>query len=150
MPTTVIIDGKRTRASGSVIRQYRKMRGLTQDELGARLRVKKSRISKIENDDDLDINMLINVLKHLDVDAQVMVNSKNQVEMDDCYSFIVSCVDAFARAKELTRRAAFNYLNLYGGIKLLTSCYDVEITLPLDEILNDLILVSQRNGGEIR
>lgn len=150
MPATIIIDGKRTSASGSVIRQYRKMRGLTQDELGARLRVKKSRISKIENDDDLDINVLINVLKHLDIDAQVMVNSKNQVEMRECYSFIVSCVDAFANAKGLTRRAAFNYLNLYNGIKLLISCYDVEITLPLDEILNDLTLACQRNGGGIR
>lgn len=150
MPATIIIDGKRTSASGSVIRQYRKMRGLTQDKLGARLRVKKSRISKIENDDDLDINVLINVLKHLDIDAQVMVNSKNQVEMRECYSFIVSCVDAFANAKGLTRRAAFNYLNLYNGIKLLISCYDVEITLPLDEILNDLTLACQRNGGGIR
>ncbi len=150
MPTTIIIDGKKTSASGRVIRQYRKMRGLTQDELGARLRVKKSRISKIENDDDLDINVLIKVLRHLDVDAQVMVNSKNQVEMEECYSFIVSCVDAFAGAKGLTRRAAFNYLNINGGIKLLTSCYDVEITLPLNEILNDLTLVCQRNGGGIR
>ncbi len=150
MPTTIIIDGKRTSASGSVIRQYRKMRGLTQDELGARLRVKKSRVSKIENDDDLDINVLIKVLRHLDVDAQVMVNSKNQIEMEECYSFIVSCVNAFARAKGLTRGAAFNYLNINGGIKLLTSCYDVEITLPLNEILNDLTLVCQRNGGGIR
>ena len=46
MSTAIIIDGKKTDASGSVIRQYRKMRGLTQDELGARLHLKKSRIYK--------------------------------------------------------------------------------------------------------
>ena len=57
MQTAVIIDGKRTKVSGRIIRQYRRMRGLTQEELGVRLNVKKSRISKIENDDNLDINV---------------------------------------------------------------------------------------------
>lgn len=150
MPATIIIDGKKTEATGRIIREYRKMRGLTQEELGARLRVKKSRISKIENDDDLDINVLVNVLKHLDVEAQLTVNSKTQSEMEEVYSFIKSCVDAFAKAKGLSRRTAFNYLNINKGISLLVCCYDVEITLPLDEILNDLTMICQRNGGEIK
>lgn len=150
MPTAIIIDGKRTNASGSIIRQYRKMRGLTQDELGERLRVKKSRISKIENDENLDINVLLNALKHLDVEAQVVVTGRNKSEMAEVYSFISSCVEAFAKSKGLTRKSAFNYLNLFKGINLLVTCYDVEITLPLDEIINDLTLVCQRNGGDVR
>ncbi len=150
MQASIIIDGKRTSASGSIIRHYRKIKGLTQDELGERLRVKKSRISKIENDDNLDINVLINALKHLDVEAQVVVTAKNQSEMEEVYTFITSCIDAFAKAKGLTQKAAFNYLNLFKGINLLVSCYDAEITLPLDEILNDLTLVCQRNGGNVR
>lgn len=150
MPTTIIIDGKRTNASGNIIRHYRKLRGMTQDELGARLNVKKSRISKIENDDNLDINILVNALRHLDVEAQVVVNAKNQSEMEVVYSFISSCVGAFAKSKGLTQKAAFNYLNLFKGINLLISCYDVEITLPLSEIMNDLTLVCQRNGGDIK
>lgn len=150
MQASIIIDGKRTNASGSIIRHYRKIKGLTQDELGERLRVKKSRISKIENDDNLDINVLINALKHLDVEAQVVVTAKNQSEMEEVYTFITSCIDAFAKAKGLTQKAAFNYLNLFKGINLLVSCYDAEITLPLDEILNDLTLVCQRNGGNVR
>ncbi len=150
MSTAVIIDGKRTDASGSIIRHYRKIKGLTQGELGERLRVGKSRISKIENDENLDIDVLINALKHLDVDAQIVVNVKNQSEMEEVYSFIASCVDAFAAAKGITRKSAFNYLKLFKGINLLSSCYEVEITLPLDEILNDLTLVCQRNGGDIR
>lgn len=150
MPTTIIIDGKRANASGSIIRQYRKMRGLTQDEFGKRLMVKKARISKIENDENLDINVLINALKHLDVDAQVVVTARNLSEMEDVYTFISSCVDAFSKAKGVTQKAAFNYLNLFKGINFLISCYDVEVTLPLDEILNDLTLVCQRNGGNIK
>lgn len=70
--------------------------------------------------------------------------------MEDVYTFIESCVDAFAKAKGLSRRAAFNYLKINKGISLLVSCYDVEITLPLDEILNDLTMICQRNGGEIK
>lgn len=150
MQTAVIIDGKRTKVSGRIIRQYRRMRGLTQEELGVRLNVKKSRISKIENDDNLDINVLINALKHLDVEAQVVVNAKNYEEMEEVYTFISTCVYAFAKAKGLSQKAAFNYLNLFKGVSLLITCYDVEITLPLDEILNDLTVVCQRNGGKIR
>ena len=41
-------------------------------------------------------------------------------------------------------------MNLFKGVSLLITCYDVEITLPLDEILNDLTVVCQRNGGKIR
>ena len=150
MPTAIIIDGKKTTASGSIVRQYRKLKGITQDELGKKLNVKKSRISKIENDKDLDISVLINILRQLDIDAQVTVNPMNQAEMEECYSFIASCVAAFAKAKGLTMSKAFNYLNLYKGIYLLSSCYEVEITLPLDEILNDLTMVCQRNGGGIK
>ena len=137
-------------ASGSIIRQYRKMRGLTQDELGKRLKVRKSRISKIENDKNLDINVLINALKHLDVEAQVVVAARSHSEVEAVYEFVAACINAFASAKGLTQKAAFNYLNLFKGLNLLVSCYDVEITLPLDEILNDLTLVCQRNGGNVR
>ena len=70
--------------------------------------------------------------------------------MGEVYSFISSCVGAFAKSKGLTQKAAFNYLNLFKGINLLISCYDVEITLPLSEIINDLTLVCQRNGGDIK
>ncbi len=69
--------------------------------------------------------------------------------MEEVYTFIISCVDEFARRKNLTRKAAFNYLNLYKAIKLLTSCYEAEITLPLDEIINDMTLVCKRNGGHV-
>ena len=124
--------------------------GGLQVELGERLRVKKSRISKIENDENLDIDVLLNALKHLDVEAQVVVTGRNKSEMAEVYSFISSCVEAFAKSKGLTRKSAFNYLNLFKGINLLVTCYDVEITLPLDEILNDLTLVCQRNGGDVR
>ncbi len=149
MPTTVVVDGQRVPASGSVIRQYRKMRGLTQEELGRRLNVRKSRISKIENDDNLDIQVLIDTLRQLDVEAEILVSAANHVEMEEVYTFIISCVDEFARRKDLTRKAAFNYLNLYKAIKLLTSCYEAEITLPLDEIINDMTLVCKRNGGHV-
>ncbi|MGM9770904.1 MAG: DUF3791 domain-containing protein [Candidatus Cryptobacteroides sp.] len=150
MSAIIIIDGRSTEATGSIIRKYRRMRGLTQEELGKQLKVRKSRISKIENNENLDTDTLINILKHLDVEVQLMVNSKTHSEMEEMYSFINACVDAFANAKGLSKKTAFNYLNLHKGIHLLVSCIDVEMTLPLNEILNDLVMVCRRNGGEIK
>lgn len=86
----------------------------------------------------------------MNVEAQLTVNSKTHSEMEEVYSFVKSCVNAFAKAKGLSQKTAFNYLNINKGISLLVSCYDVEITLPLDEILNDLTMICQRNGGEIK
>lgn len=150
MGISVVIDGNRTTASGRIIRQYRKFRGLSQEELGRRMNVKKARISKIENSAELDADVLVNTLKHLDVEAQIFASSTTTIKLDDMFTFIIDCVSAFAKSKSLTKKAAFNYLNIHNGINLLSNCYDVEVTLPLNEIINDLTLVCQRNGGSIR
>ncbi|MGM9785348.1 MAG: multiprotein-bridging factor 1 family protein, partial [Candidatus Cryptobacteroides sp.] len=59
MSAIIIIDGRSTEATGSIIRKYRRMRGLTQEELGKQLKVRKSRISKIENNENLDTDTLM-------------------------------------------------------------------------------------------
>jgi hypothetical protein len=59
------------------------------------------------------------------------------------------CVSAFAKAKELSQMAAFNYLDRHKGIEFLVDCYEAEHTLSLDDAVEDLTIVCKNNGGTI-
>ncbi len=64
--------------------------------------------------------------------------------------YTVACVSEFAASKNLTERQAFDYLCNHGAMDFLVEFYDVEHTLSFDDAVNDLTLVSQKNGGKIQ
>jgi hypothetical protein len=63
--------------------------------------------------------------------------------------YYVMCVGAFAGAKNLTQKDAFNYLEKYKGMEFLIDCYDAEHTLSVDDAVDDLTLVCKKNGGTV-
>ena len=64
--------------------------------------------------------------------------------------YYTMCVSAFAAAKKICRKDAYNYLEEYKGIAFLEECYDVEHCLSLDDAVDDLTTVCKNNGGNIR
>lgn len=73
--------------------------------------------------------------------------SKEELKMID---YIVVCVNEFADRLKLDYREAFNYLNRYNVIKFIKENYEIEHTLSLDEAIDDMIMVANNNGGELR
>ena len=63
--------------------------------------------------------------------------------------YYVMCVSAFAQAKNLSQKYAYNYLEEYMGIDFLEECYDAEHCLSLDDAVDDLTAVCKNNGGGI-
>ncbi len=63
--------------------------------------------------------------------------------------YIVVCVNEFAAAKNINRRASFLYLYHFKGIHFLSEHYEIEHTLSFAEVIEDLSLVCRRNGGAI-
>ena len=59
------------------------------------------------------------------------------------------CVSAFAQAKKLSEKDAYNYLEDHKAIDFLEECYDAEHCLSIDDAVNDLTTVSKNNGGKI-
>ena len=47
----------------------------------------------------------------------------------------------------MTRQAAFNYLHEHKGLAFLIEFYDVEHLQSMDETIDDLLIVCQKNGG---
>ena len=71
-----------------------------------------------------------------------MINTKR------LYYYVI-CVSAFAKAKELSPKDAYNYLEEYKGISFLEECYDAEHCLSLEDAVDDLTAVCKNNGGYI-
>jgi hypothetical protein len=49
----------------------------------------------------------------------------------------------------MTRQEAFRYLKKYQGLAFLIEFYDVEHLQSLDETIDDLLIICQRNGGTL-
>lgn len=62
-------------------------------------------------------------------------------------NYAVVCVSEFAHEHNLTMKEAFHYLFEYKAIEFLKENYDIEHTLPLDDALNDMLMICKKNGG---
>lgn len=64
-------------------------------------------------------------------------------------NYTVACVSEFARKHHLNTKEAFHFLDHYKAIIFLKENYDIEHTLSLDEVLSDMLLVCEKNGGAL-
>jgi hypothetical protein len=70
-------------------------------------------------------------------------------EMSNRIAYLVACVGAFAERYGLSNQSAYLYLQQYKGTDFLRDYYDIEHTFSIDEAVDDLTMICQRNGGAI-
>ena len=58
-------------------------------------------------------------------------------------------IQAFGRRFAMTRQAAFRYLHEHKGLAFLIEFYDVEHLQSMDETIDDLLIICQKNGGTL-
>ena len=63
--------------------------------------------------------------------------------------YLVACISEFSHRAGVSSQEAFRYLNTYGGIDFLLEYYDTEHILSFDDVVDDLMLVTQKSGGKI-
>ena len=63
--------------------------------------------------------------------------------------FLSACIRAFGHRFAMKRQAAFRYLHKYKSIAFLIEFYDVEHLQSMDETIDDLIHICQKNGGAL-
>jgi hypothetical protein len=63
--------------------------------------------------------------------------------------FLTACIRTFARRFSMTRQAAFRYLQEHKGLSFLIEFYDVEHLQSMDETIDDLLIICQKNGGTL-
>ena len=63
--------------------------------------------------------------------------------------YLNAVIRIFGSRFDLTVQQAFRYLYNFKGIQFLLEYYDVEHTLSIDDTVDNLIKVCQKNGGEL-
>ncbi|MBQ7183049.1 MAG: DUF3791 domain-containing protein [Clostridia bacterium] len=64
-------------------------------------------------------------------------------------NYTIACIHEFARLKQITKQAAFEYLDQYKGINFLSDHYEIEHTLSMQDAMNDLEMICRNNGGSL-
>lgn len=70
-------------------------------------------------------------------------------ELSNQIEYIVCCIGMFANRFNISNQEAYRYLNKFGGLSFLYEFYDVEHTFSIDETVDDITMIAQRNGGAL-
>lgn len=146
---------KETRTSmlGVIIKSVRKSKGLTQQELGDRVGLPKSSISKIENGlthiSFEDAALLLDAMGEK-LDVRLLGESTSLAEQAEKGRFVTICTIWYAQSKNISYSDSYRYLLLYKGIQFLEDNYKYEQTLSRATILEDMDKVCQRQGAKIK
>lgn len=133
---------------GSLFLKRRKELGLTQEQLGEKVGVTKSEISKIENGRGITFSTINKISDALGVSAQVEL--KPNLEMSpNVIHFIVMSMGLFARQYNLTKKEACNYLSRFKGLAFSIDNYEVEHQLSMQDCVDDMAAICLKNGGAL-
>ncbi|MDE6512597.1 MAG: helix-turn-helix domain-containing protein [Muribaculaceae bacterium] len=133
---------------GSLFLKRRKELGLTQEQLGEKVGVSKSEISKIENGRGITFATINKISEALGVTAQVDLKPKTEVSANVIH-YIVMCMGLFARQFNLTNKEACNYLSRFKGLEFSISNYEAEHQLSLQDCVDDMAAICLKNGGAL-
>lgn len=133
---------------GTLFLQRRKELGLTQEQLGEKVGVTKSEISKIENGRGITFSTINKLSKALGVTAHVELRQIEPVSSGVIH-YIVMSIGLFARKHKLTKKEACNYLSRFKGLDFSIRNYEVEHQLSLQDCVDDMAAICQRNGGAV-
>ena len=72
-----------------------------------------------------------------------------EVRIEDKMAYIIAVVSDFADKFSLNSQQAYRYLDRFKGIDFIDRFYDVEHTLPFEDVIDDLALCCRKNGGAL-
>ncbi len=133
---------------GRLFLRRRKELGLTQEQLGKKVGVTKSEISKIENGRGVTFATINKLSEALGVSANVELRQTKSVSPDVIH-YIVMSIGLFARKYKLTKTEACKYLSRFKGLDFSIRNYEAEHQLSLQDCVEDMAAICQRNGGEV-
>ena len=139
---------KESSTLGAIIKMERKKAGLTQAELGVRIGLKESRVSKIENGAPISPEVASFILSKIGSELQLKVVS-SKTENSFSIEFLMSAIHHFSKFKGISLGRAFKYLKTFKGLDYLREFQEIEQTLSYEEITSNLSKVCINNGGAL-
>ncbi|MDQ2086459.1 DUF3791 domain-containing protein [Herbivorax sp. ANBcel31] len=62
-------------------------------------------------------------------------------------NYMVVCINEFAGKFNLSIKEAYKYLENYGALRFLLENYEIEHTLGIEDAIEDLTTICNKNGG---
>ena len=138
---------------GSAIQRVRKAKKITQEDLGRRVGLPKSSISKIEKGlthiSFEDASLLMDAMGEK-ISIQVMGMKEPDEKKVERVRFVTIGVAWYAHRKKMAFADAYKYLLIYKGIQFMEENYAYEQTLPRETLLSDLDKVCNMNREKFR
>lgn len=138
---------------GSAIQRVRKAKRITQQDLGRRVGLPKSSISKIEKGlthiSFEDASLLMDAMGEK-ISIQIMGVKEPDEKKVERVRFVTIGVAWYAHRKKMTFADAYKYLLIYKGIQFMEDNYAYEQTLPRETLLSDLDKVCNMNCEKFR
>ena len=138
---------------GSAIQRVRKAKKITQEDLGRRVGLPKSSISKIEKGlthiSFEDASLLMDAMGEK-ISIQVMGMKEPDEKKVERVRFMTIGVAWYAHRKKMAFADAYKYLLIYKGIQFMEENYAYEQTLPRETLLSDLDKVCNMNREKFR
>lgn len=133
---------------GTLIRLERKKAGLTQAELGRRIGLGESRVSKIEKGAPITPEVASFILGKIGSDLQLKVTSSKSQDRNSI-DFLMAAIHNFSKIKGISLERAYKYLKTFKGLDYLRDFQEIEQTLSYEEIALNLSRVCINNGGAL-
>ena len=71
-------------------------------------------------------------------------------EQSNIIEYLVCVIGAFAMRFSITNANAYKYLSDFKGLDFLRRNYEAEHILSIDDAVDDLTLICNRNGGGLK
>ena len=67
----------------------------------------------------------------------------------DKVNYMIAVISDFAAMHSLSNTQSYRYLNRYKGLEFIDKYYEVEHTLPFEDVIADLTAYCKRKGGAL-
>ena len=67
----------------------------------------------------------------------------------DKVNYMITVISDFAAMHSLSNAQSYRYLNRYKGLEFIDKYYEVEHTLPFEDVITDLTAYCKRKGGAL-
>lgn len=70
-------------------------------------------------------------------------------KMQDKVAYFIAVISEFASFHSLSNSHAYRYLERFGGLDFVNRFYNLEHTLPFEDVIEDLTAYCHRKGGAL-
>ena len=70
-------------------------------------------------------------------------------ELSNRIEYMICCIGAFVERFSLSNSQAYKYLKRFDGLDFLDQHYHIEHTFSIDDAVDDLAIICNRNGGAL-